>query len=100
VCLEDSNSGGAEIAATAGQGECSTGSVVAGSPAAKAGLKAGDTITEINGKHIADSDGFISVISNYKPGDTVTLTVTEPDKKIESVKVTLGNRPASAPTAG
>ncbi len=60
----------------------------------------GDTITKINGRTIADSDGFISVISTYKPGDTVTLTVREPDRKVESVKVTLGNRPATAPTAG
>ena len=60
----------------------------------------GDVITKINGTTIADSDGFISVISAYKPGDTVTLTVLEPDHKIETVKVTLGNRPATAPTAG
>ena len=85
---------------TAGGPSCATGPVVAGSPAAKAGLAPGDTITKINGRTIADSDGFISAISTYKPGDTVTLTVREPDRKVESVKVTLGNRPATAPTAG
>jgi putative serine protease PepD len=100
VCLQDSTNGGAEIATTASEGQCSTSSVVAGSPAAKAGLQPGDTITKINGKLITDSDGFISVISGYKPGDTVKLTVIEPDKKMESVTVTLGDRPASAPTAG
>jgi len=99
VCLNDSTGGGAEIAKRNGSA-CATGPVVAGSPAAKAGLVPGDTITKINGRTIANSDGFISVISTYKPGQTVTLTVREPDHKVASVKVTLGNRPATAPTAG
>ena len=98
VCLNDSTAGGAEIVKR--NGTCATGPVVPGSPAAKAGLQPGDTITKINGRTIANSDGFISAISTYKPGETITLTVREPDRKIESVKVTLGNRPATAPTAG
>jgi putative serine protease PepD len=100
VCLGNGPSGGAEITPTSSASNCATQPVVAGSPAAKAGLVPGDTITKINGKQIVNSDGFISVISAYKPGDTVTLTVIEPDKKTETVKVTLGNRPATAPTAG
>jgi putative serine protease PepD len=98
VCLTDGTSGGAVIASSANG--CTTGPVVAGSPAAKAGLKPGDTITKINGRTIADSDGFISVISTYKPGATVTLTVRKPGGGTAPIKVTLGNRPASAPTAG
>jgi putative serine protease PepD len=100
VCLENSASGGAEIATTSSDSACATGSVVAGSPAAKAGLQAGDTVIAINGKQIATSDAFIAGISAYQPGQTVTLTVREPNKKIEKVKVHLGDRPASAPTAG
>ncbi len=100
VCLNDATSGGALIASSSNG--CTTGPVVAGSPAAKAGLKPGDTITGINGRAITNSDGFISVISTYKPGQTVTLTVHLPGRHgaIRSIKVTLGNRPASAPTAG
>jgi putative serine protease PepD len=100
VCLNDASSGGAVIASSANG--CTTGPVVAGSPAAKAGLKPGDTITKINGRTITDSDGFISVISTYKPGQTVTLTVHLPGSHgaIKSIKVMLGNRPASAPTTG
>jgi S1-C subfamily serine protease len=97
VCLNPS--GAAQISASAGQ-NCESGPVVAGSPGAKAGLVAGDTITKINGQSISSSDAFIATISNYKPGDTVTLTVTTPSHQTKQIKVTLGTRPASAPTAG
>jgi S1-C subfamily serine protease len=100
VCLDNGQSGGAEIATSGGNG-CTSGPVVAGSPASKAGLVPGDTITKIDGRTIADADSFITVISTYKPGDTVTLTVQKPNGAgTTTVKVTLGNRPASAPTAG
>ena len=100
VCLEDSlGTPGAEIA-TAGGASCPAGPVVAGSPAAKAGLVRGDVITKVNGRSIANSDAFISVISSYKPGQRVTLTVVTPSHKTKNVNVTLGVRPASAPTAG
>ncbi len=74
--------------------------VIADSPAAKAGLVAGDVITKVNDTPITSSDGFISVISGYKPGDKVTLTVVTPSHKTTSVTVTLGVRPTSAPNAG
>ncbi len=97
VCLENSTtSPGAEIA-TSGGGSCTGGPVVAGSPASKAGLVEGDVITRINGTTIPNSDGFISVISGFKPGDVVKLTVVTPSHKTETVKVTLGSRPATAP---
>jgi putative serine protease PepD len=100
VCLVDSAGGGAEIATSADNG-CSTGPVVAGSPAAKAGLEPGDVITKIDNKTVANSDGFISVISTYQPGNTVTLTVRTPHATgTKQIQVTLGNRPQSAPTAG
>jgi putative serine protease PepD len=97
VCLDQS--GRARISSTSGGG-CSTGPVVPGGPGAKAGLVAGETITKVNGESVPDSDAFISVISGYKPGDTVTLTVITPSGKTTNIKVTLGSRPASAPTAG
>jgi putative serine protease PepD len=99
VCIGDPASGtGAEV--SAGQ-DCSS-AVVAGSPAAKAGLAQGDVITAIDGRKITSSDNFVAVVSNYKPGQTVTLTVTTPGsgKQTRTIKVTLGNRPATAPTAG
>jgi S1-C subfamily serine protease len=86
---------GAEIG---GSGN-SASAVVPGSPAAKAGLTSGDIITKVDDTPITSSDGFISVISGYKPGQTVTLTIVR-NGKTSTVKVTLGVRPASAPTAG
>ena len=97
VCLDET--GPAQIA-SAGGPSCPTGPIVAGGPGAKAGLVAGDTITKVNGRSVASSDQFIYMIGNYKPGDTVTLTVITPSKKTTEIKVTLGNRPAKAPTAG
>ncbi|MGC9221528.1 MAG: S1C family serine protease [Solirubrobacteraceae bacterium] len=95
VCLQDAAGGGAEIATSCGTGSPS---VVAGSPAAKAGLKAGDVITAVNGKKIANADAFISVVSEYLPGDTVTFTVHQKNGSVKKLKITLGNRPETAPT--
>jgi putative serine protease PepD len=97
VCLNQS--GAAEIA-SAGGTDCPTGPIVAGSPGAKAGLVAGDTITKVDGRTVPNSDAFIATISGYKPGNTVTLTVVTPSHQTKNIKVTLGSRPASAPTAG
>ncbi len=51
------------------------GSVVAGSPAAKAGLQAQDIITAIDGTKLVGESDFANIISSHKPGDTVTFTV-------------------------
>ena len=88
---------GAEIG---GSGTTNSQAVVPGSPAAKAGLVQGDVITKVNDTPITTADGFISVIGGYKPGQTVTLTVVSPNGKTSTVKITLGVRPASVPTAG
>ena len=49
-------------------------SVVAGSPADKAGLRDKDIITKINGETIGTDGGMSSVIGEYAPGDTVEVT--------------------------
>ncbi len=50
------------------------GSVASGSPAAKAGLKNGDIITKVNDITIGTAGGLSSVIGQFRPGDTVTVT--------------------------
>ncbi|MBC7933064.1 MAG: PDZ domain-containing protein, partial [Rubrivivax sp.] len=61
-------------------------SVEAGSPAEKAGLKAGDIITEADGAKIEDAGDLASAISRKEEGE-VTLTVVR-DKKQRTVRVT------------
>ena len=84
--------------------------VASGSPAAKAGLKGGsqetvlqgqvyvvggDVIEAIDGKAVAGADELSAVITEHKPGDTVTLTVLS-GGITRQVKATLGTRPSGA----
>ncbi len=54
--------------------DASKSAVVKGSPAATAGLMAGDIITWIDNQEINATNDLADVISNYKPGDKITLT--------------------------
>jgi putative serine protease PepD len=82
IHVGDAPSGGATI-----------GSVQAGSPAATAGLKAGDVITAFDGKPITSADDLTAAVAAHVPKDKVTVTVTRGGKSI-SVDVTLGVRPS------
>jgi S1-C subfamily serine protease len=64
-------------------------SVVPGSPAAQAGLQSGDVITAIDGTPIQNDSDLAQILSNDKPGDTVTLTVLRGSQTL-TIKVTLG----------
>ncbi len=48
------------------------GNITAGGPAAKAGLKAGDRLTAINGEPISDFRDIVSQVSGH-PGETLTF---------------------------
>jgi putative serine protease PepD len=67
--------------------------VRSGTPAAEAGLKAGDVVTAIDGSKISSADDLQSVIGGKKPGDTISLTYTR-DGKSHTVSVKLGTRPS------
>ena len=64
-------------------------SVIKDSPADKAGLKDKDIVTAVNGAKIGTAGSLSSLIGEYKPGDTVQLTVIRDGKEI-GVNVTLG----------
>ena len=79
------------------------------SPAATAGIKAGDQtvtvqgqqftiggdiITAADGQTITSADELIAFLTQKKPGDKVTLTI-ERDGKTQDVTVTLAERPAN-----
>ena len=68
--------------------------VTAGSPAEKAGLKAGDTLLKMAGKPTIDLQSMTEVLRNHKPGDTITV-VFQREGAEKSVAVILGVRPGS-----
>ncbi|MFN8590904.1 MAG: trypsin-like peptidase domain-containing protein [Thermomicrobiales bacterium] len=49
--------------------------VVAGSPAEAAGMQVGDVVTAINRERVGDQQTMVGALFQYKPGDTVQLTV-------------------------
>jgi serine protease Do len=62
------------------------GNVEPQSPGDKAGLKAGDVITSVNGRNINHSGDLPAVISQFAPGSTVKLGVWH-DKKAEELSI-------------
>ena len=66
-------------------------SVNENSPASRAGLRAGDVITEVNGASVEDSGDFIRELNRKDEGE-VTLTVVR-DKSQRTIKVTPERRP-------
>jgi aminopeptidase YwaD len=61
------------------------------SPAAKAGLKAGDLMTEFDGKTILTLSDYAYALRSKKPGDIVSVTITRQGKDIRT-SVTLEAR--------
>lgn len=66
--------------------------IATGGPAEKAGIKRGDVIVGINDKKIQEMPELPKTIANYKPGNTVTLTIIRDGKSME-VPVKLGEMP-------
>lgn len=62
--------------------------IVKDSPAAKAGLKDKDIIKAVNGVEVGKAGTLTDLIGEYKPGDTVQLTVIREGNEI-AVNVTL-----------
>jgi S1-C subfamily serine protease len=68
--------------------------IVAGSPAAAAGLRDGDIITAVDGIAIDAHSPLDDILTQYAPGRTVALDVLRDGKKL-TLTLTLGTRPAS-----
>ena len=83
--------GGFGGAAPAG---CVIAGVVAGGPAASAGLTAGDVITAIDGRTVGASPSTItSLILTKKPGAKITVTYSDQSATSHVTTVTLGSGP-------
>jgi putative serine protease PepD len=68
-------------------------SLVSGGPADKAGLKAGDVISAIDGRSIPDQQTLASVLSGLQPRQSVSVQVTRADGSGTSVPLILGELP-------
>ena len=67
------------------------------SPAAKAGIMAGDVITAVNGNEVQDTSDLTRMIGGMKPGTEVKLAVQRKGEE-KTVSLTLGQRQADAGT--
>ena len=82
-----------DLAATLGKGAPTTGavavSVIAGSPAAMAGMKANDVIVKIGDEKIDSADALVLAIRSQKVGATLPIEVWR-DGKTVTVSATIG----------
>ncbi|APR83856.1 HtrA protease/chaperone protein [Minicystis rosea] len=63
------------------------------SPAARAGLKRGDVVLELDGRAVGDSRGLRMAIAETPPGTVVGMTVLREGKRVD-LKAALGQLPA------
>ncbi len=71
------------------------GAVTSGGPADKAGVKARDVITQVNGKIVTTPDDFVNQVKAAKVGDQLTLTITRNNDQANplTIAVTLAANP-------
>jgi serine protease Do len=64
--------------------------IVHGGPSDKAGLKAGDIITTVDGRTIKDGDDLVNEITSRRPGSTIRLGYLHDGKPLDTT-VTIGD---------
>jgi len=67
--------------------------VSAGSPAARAGLQAGDVVTKVDDRVVTEANGLIVAVRSHEPGSTVTVTYLR-NGAGHTVQVTLASAPS------
>jgi S1-C subfamily serine protease len=70
-------------------------SVFPGTPAALAGLAAGDLITGVNGQAVTTADGLTAAVQSHRVGDQVTIDWTDTAGTAHTSVVTLTAGPAA-----
>jgi serine protease Do len=73
--------------------------VTPGSPAAKAGLKAGDVVRTLDGKRVNSKDSLTFMVASSAPGQEVSLGILRDGQPL-TLKVTLGTRPSNLAVRG
>ena len=64
--------------------------VVAGGPAAAAGVSDGVVVTKVDDRVIDSSEALVAAVRSKAPGDRVTLTYQQPSGSARTAEVTLG----------
>ena len=81
------------------QGSSTSGVTIAGtlsgSPAANAGLTAGDVITSVGGQSVSTSQNIAQVLVKYHPGDPISIGWVDQSGQSQTTTVTLANGPAA-----
>jgi putative serine protease PepD len=85
---------GISVGSSASRDGAKVGTVTPGSPAATAGLRAGDVVTAVDGTTIANADQLTNLISQHQPGDKIHLTIERNGSSV-TLDATLGTRPAT-----
>ena len=67
------------------------GGVTPGSPAAQAGLEAGDILIGLGGAEVADLQGMTDVLRQHRPGERVEVVVLRGQRELR-LEATLGSR--------
>ena len=80
---------GVQVSALSTSNGATVEDVTSGSPAAKAGIKAGDTITAIDGSPVTNSDALGTLIKAHAAGDQVSVTWTDGNGSQHTARVTL-----------
>ncbi|MEY7979828.1 S1C family serine protease, partial [Streptomyces pilosus] len=81
---------GGDGARVAAEGSDGGPPVTTGGPGARAGIKAGDVITEVDGRRVHSGEELIVKTRAHRPGDRLELTV-ERDGKERKVSLVLGS---------
>jgi S1-C subfamily serine protease len=80
---------GVQVSALSTGGGAMVESVTAGSPADRAGIHAGDTITGVDGHAVTTADSLGTLIKAHAAGEHVTVTWTSSDGSTHTARMTL-----------
>ena len=80
---------GVQVSAVSTSNGATVEAVTSGSPAARAGIKAGDVITAIDGSPVSSSDALGTLIKAHAAGDQVTVTWVDTNGEQHNARVTL-----------
>jgi S1-C subfamily serine protease len=95
----DGSGSGSSGSGSSGSQATGTGVAIAGtlsgSPAANAGITAGDEITSVGGQSVSSPEGISSALVKYHPGDKISIGWVDSSGQSHTATVTLANGPAA-----